>query len=138
MPMILLLDDDDLFRHYLTALLRRAGYDVRAFSNGSEVQRLIRAERFDAVITDLYMPHVDGIEIVCAVKRHSPSIPVIGISGGPMGSRDPCRTAMTVLGADAMLTKPIDAPALFAILHRAIHSTARSADEKNDHADNAR
>ena len=138
MPKILLLDDDALFRHYLAALLERAGYDVHAYSNGSEALKLIEVERFDAVVTDLYMPLVDGIEIVCAVKRHSPSTPVIGISGGPMGSRDPCRMAMTVLGAQEMLTKPIDAPALFAILHRAIHSTARSADEKNDHADNAR
>jgi len=138
MPKILLLDDDALFRQYLTALLKRAGYDVHAYSNGSEALKLIEIERFDAVITDLYMPHVDGIEIVCAVKRHSPSIPVIGISGGPMGSRDPCRTAMTVLGAHAMLTKPIDATAFFAVLRHAVLSTARSAAEKNVHADDAR
>lgn len=138
MPKILLLDDDALFRQYLTALLKRAGYDVHAYSNGLESLKLIEVERFDAVITDLYMPHVDGIEIVCAVKRHSPSIPVIGISGGPMGSRDPCRTAMTVLGAQAMLTKPIDATAFFAVLRHAIYSTARSAAEKNVHAEDAR
>jgi CheY-like chemotaxis protein len=138
MPKILLLDDDALFRHYLAALLERAGYDVHAYSNGSEALRLIEIEAFDAVITDIYMPYVDGIEIVCAVKRQSPGTPVIGISGGRIGSRDPCRTAMTVLGADAMLTKPIDAPALFAVLRRTVHSTAQSADEKNDHVDSAR
>ncbi len=137
MPKILVIDDDDMFRHYLTALLERAGCDVHAVSDGSGVQNLIAAERFDVVITDLYMPHVDGIEIVCAVKRQSPNMPVIGISGGPLGSRDPCRTAMTVLGADAMLTKPVDAPAFLAALRHAIDSTARCASEKNDPGGNA-
>jgi CheY-like chemotaxis protein len=127
MPRILVLDDDKLFRDYLTELLKRAGYDVHALSNGSDVDKLIETERFDAIITDLYMPHVDGIEIVRTVKQHSPNTPLIGITGGALGSRDPSTKAMMALGADAMLTKPIDVPAFFAILRRALNPAAPSS-----------
>jgi CheY-like chemotaxis protein len=116
MPRILVLDDDDLFRHYLTALLERAGCEVRPLHNGVGVERAMARERFDAVVTDLYMPHSDGLETLRQVKRLSPSLPVIGITSGIPD--DPCVRAMTAMGAEIVLTKPLDETVLLAALRR--------------------
>jgi two-component system cell cycle response regulator len=116
MPRILVLDDDDLFRHYLTSLLTRAGYQVKALHNGIGVEQAMAREKFHAVVTDLYMPHSDGLETLRLVKRLSPSLPVIGITSGIPD--DPCARAMTVLGAEIVLTKPLDEAAFLAALRR--------------------
>ena len=125
MPRILVLDDDDLFRHYLTALLERAGYEVRPLQNGVGVERAMARERFDAVVTDLYMPHSDGLETLRLVKGLSPSLPVIGISSGI--PNDPCARAMSVMGAEIVLTKPLDEAAFLAALHRAMTRSVSQA-----------
>jgi CheY-like chemotaxis protein len=124
MPKVLLLDDDDLFRHYLTALLERAGCEVKPLHNGVGVERAMAIEVFDAVVTDLYMPHSDGLETLRQVKRLSPSLPVIGITSGIPD--DPCARAMTVMGAEIVLTKPLDEGAFLTALHRAM---VRSSNE---------
>jgi CheY-like chemotaxis protein len=116
MRKILVLDDDDLFRHYLTTLLERAGYAVKPLHNGVGVEQAMAREKFDAVVTDLYMPHSDGLETLRQVKRLSPSLPVIGITSGIPD--DPCVRAMKVMGAEIVLTKPLDEAAFLAALHR--------------------
>jgi CheY-like chemotaxis protein len=92
---------------------------VRGLPTGKALHTTIAAERFDAVITDLYMPSVDGIEVVRAVKQAMPDLPVIGITGSG-GSGDACSRAMLMLGAAVVLTKPIDATALFDALRHAL------------------
>jgi CheY-like chemotaxis protein len=123
MPTILVLDDDDLFRQYLAELLERAGYTVQALRNGTGVEHAMKRTEFDAVVTDLYMPQSDGLETLRQVKRLSPNLPVIGITS--RDEDDPCARAMKVMGAELVLTKPLDEPALLAALQRAI---ARNAD----------
>ncbi|MBI3710717.1 MAG: response regulator [Proteobacteria bacterium] len=116
MPRILVIDDDELWRHYLTALLERCGVEVRSLPNGSNVAKIIQTEHFDAVVTDLYMPDVDGIETIANVKRQAPTMPIIGITGDSLGPMDPMLRAMTALGADAVLAKPLDGVMFLAAL----------------------
>ena len=122
MPKILVVDDDELCCAYLTALLTRSGYAASRLRNGRALAKTITGERFDAIITDLYMREIDGIEILRDVKRLAPSMPVIGISGGSFfGYRqEAISRAMTVLGASAVLDKPVDGEALLAALRRAL------------------
>ena len=119
MPNLLVIDDDEDYREYLTILLSRRGHRVRGLSTGKSLREAIAAERFDAVITDLYMPSVDGIEVVRAVKQVVPGLPVIGITGSG-GGRDACSRAMVMLGAAVVLTKPIDPTALFEALRQVL------------------
>src|SRR5882762_5784516 len=118
MPNILVIDDDPSFREYLTALLSRAGYEVRCLTSGAAVRDVVQAGGFDAVVTDLYMPNVDGIETLRSVKQVAPSMPVIGLSAGFWSPFDPCHRAMTLLGAEAVLSKPLDGTAFLAVLRR--------------------
>jgi two-component system response regulator AtoC len=120
MPRILVIDDDQHFRYYLVTLLERAGYQTLSLEDGLRADALLEAEAVDAVVTDLYMPNADGIEIVGIVRRTKPSVPVIGITGGVTRKRDPCIRAMEMLGAMTVLAKPLDAEAFLGVLRDAI------------------
>jgi two-component system, cell cycle response regulator len=124
MAKILVLEDDDLFRHYLIALLERAGHEVRSLPNGSNVESVVAAEKFHAVVTDLYMPESDGLDTLRRLKKHSPHIPVIGITSG--SPDDPCVRAMLVMGAEQVLMKPLDEPALLRTVERVLTSSPAS------------
>jgi signal transduction histidine kinase/ActR/RegA family two-component response regulator len=83
---ILIVDDDPLVLESLRAALESDGHKVTAADGGqagvdsfAEVQR--RGERFDVVITDLGMPHIDGRRVASAVKAASPSTPVVLLTG---------------------------------------------------------
>lgn len=120
MPMVLVIDDDNWFRGYLTDLLEREGFDVMPLENGLGIGELLRSAPIDAVVTDLYMPQMDGIEICRAVRHTALHIPVICLTGSTSPGRDSCLDAMMLLGARAVLTKPIDQRALVDMLRHAI------------------
>jgi CheY-like chemotaxis protein len=124
MPKILVIDSDEIFRQYLAALLRRAGYYAHAPSSSAEMRSVLAAGRYDAVVTELYMPDIDGIEVVRVVKSHFPTVAVIGMTGGSLGPLDPCGKAMLAFGAAAVLTKPIDPESFLAALESALDLVA--------------
>ncbi len=83
---ILIVDDDPLVLESLRATLESDGHKVTAADGGqagldsfAEIQQ--RGDRFDVVITDLGMPHVDGRRVASAVKAASPSTPVVLLTG---------------------------------------------------------
>lgn len=121
MSTILVIDDDDLFRQFVTVLLERAGFMVKALSGGAGLGEILKASRVDAILTDLFMPDVDGIEVLLTVKREAPHIPVVGMTGERSDGMDnPCATAMIRLGAAAMIRKPIEHNELVSLLGRVI------------------
>jgi DNA-binding NtrC family response regulator len=113
---ILVIDDDALFRDSLTTTLRRAGYAVTARADGHDLEALIAAERFFAIITDLYMPDCDGIEVMLRARRAAAQARLIGISGAGLGVDGLWSRAMKALGAVGVLEKPLDRGALLALL----------------------
>jgi CheY-like chemotaxis protein len=75
---------------------------------------LLADENFDAVITDPGMSGKEGIELIAALKRRRPQLPIIATSGdGPK-----CLRIAAARGADAVLEKPYDAADLIAALKR--------------------
>jgi DNA-binding NtrC family response regulator len=76
-PSILVVDDEDDTRSFLTDLLSRAGYEVLAVSDAMDAYMEMAARRFDLVITDLRMPGVNGMELLSEVARISPPTKVI-------------------------------------------------------------
>ena len=113
---ILVIDDDALFRDSLATTLRRAGYAVTARADGRDLEALLAAESFFAIITDLYMPECDGIEVMLRARRASSGARLIGISGAGLGIDGVCFRAMKALGAVGVLEKPLDRSALLALL----------------------
>lgn len=74
---ILVIDDEESMRRFLTVLLEREGYRVVSSATGRAALRAMEGESFDVVITDLKMPDMDGIQVLEEVKARRPSIPVV-------------------------------------------------------------
>ncbi|MFO1015012.1 MAG: response regulator [Caulobacteraceae bacterium] len=80
MPRILLAEDDDSLRGFLTRALERAGYDVRACADGEEAVDAL-AEPWDLLLTDIVMPGMDGIEVARIAAQRQPALRIMFITG---------------------------------------------------------
>ncbi len=78
---LLVIDDEVLLRRALADYLGECGYHVVTAADGAEGLNIARAEHFDAVLVDLRMPRVDGLEVVATLKAEQPELPVVAISG---------------------------------------------------------
>jgi DNA-binding NtrC family response regulator len=77
---MLVVDDDIQMLSALEAALRRKGYTVETASNGIEAATKLDSGELQAIITDLRMPGMDGIELLHHVRRTKPETPVILLS----------------------------------------------------------
>ena len=80
---VLVIEDNADLRDYLRLALRGEGYDVLTARNGKEALGMIDGQGLDAVVTDLFMPEMDGIETISALRRKLPAVKVVAISGRP-------------------------------------------------------
>ena len=101
---IIVADDDESVRRFLSCVLSDAGYEVSAVPDGRVAVRLVETEAIDLLITDLVMPEQEGIETICQLAARWPDLPIIAISGAFGGGMLP---AAFFLGAAATLQKPV-------------------------------
>jgi len=78
---ILAVDDDPLILDVLHTLIADFGYQCRTAQDGAEALRMMEAERFDIVVTDMVMPHVNGMELLQQIRAHYPRTDVIVVTG---------------------------------------------------------
>jgi two-component system cell cycle response regulator CpdR len=78
---ILLAEDDEAMRTYLSRALQNAGYDVVGVDRGSAALPLLENEAFDLLLTDIVMPEMDGIELAQRCNEVSPRTKVMFITG---------------------------------------------------------
>ena len=102
---ILIVDDDPSTLTGLRALLTAWGYDVETAVNGRAALEKIASAHPAAVITDVVMPVMSGLELLDAVRSRRPSMPVIVLTAH--SSLDSLLVA-TAEGAFAYLAKPVD------------------------------
>jgi signal transduction histidine kinase/FixJ family two-component response regulator len=102
---ILVLDDEPGITLLCTRLLRRAGYDVIAFTEASPAYQHLRANHVDLLLVDIRMPDVDGFEVISHAKQLQPDIAVLVMTG--FGTVE---TAIQALrqGVDGLLLKPFE------------------------------
>ena len=114
---ILLVDDEHSSREALTLLLKKAGYHVTDAGTGHEALQFLASEPFNIVITDLFLPDSNGIDILKEVKRLSITMEVILITG--FASAETAVQAMKE-GAFDYITKPLNFEELKIIIAKAI------------------
>ncbi|QDX26651.1 response regulator [Sphingomonas suaedae] len=81
MTRILLAEDDQVMREYLTRALEKSGYSVVAVDRGTAALPLIEAERFDLLLSDIVMPEMDGIELAQRASEIAPDMRIMFITG---------------------------------------------------------
>ena len=84
MARILVAEDDDSMRQFLSSALRRAGHDVASFADGNEAMTAIADDipaGYDLLLADIVMPGMDGVELARRAVAESPHIKVMFITG---------------------------------------------------------
>ncbi len=127
---VLVADDEQNLRRVLQAHLQRQGYEVVAVEDGEAALAALGGGRFDAVVSDLRMPGIDGMELVRRVAARWPSLPVIIITAH--GAVDTAVEAMKT-GAFDFVTKPFDKDELAKVVAKAVATNERSQQETRAH-----
>ncbi len=110
---ILLVEDEATLSMIVADMLRREGYEVVEARNGFEGLRLFEAEKPDAVIADVMMPHIDGFQMVKQLRKTDDRIPVLFLTA--RGAIEDIVTGLE-LGANDYLKKPFSMQELLARL----------------------
>ena len=102
---VLIVDDEESMRYFLTRALKRKGFDVAAVASGEDAVEDLTATETDVILLDLKLPRMDGIEVLKRAKEIRPAAAVIMMSG--YGTVDRALDAMR-LGASDFVAKPLD------------------------------
>jgi len=118
MNRILLVEDDDDLRVLIHEMLQKAGYEIESARNGAEALALNYVAPASLVITDMFMPKIDGLQTIIELRKDNPKLKFLAISG--------CSRESLVLaekaGARATLAKPFSAEQLLHTVSRLVGS----------------
>ncbi|MGV8997255.1 MAG: response regulator [Parvibaculaceae bacterium] len=127
MARVLVVEDNPDLGDLLLTFIGAAGHQVTLRGSSLDALDTLHEQTFDLVITDMFMPDRDGLEILRAAKRASPDTPVLAMSGGSrlFPTFDPLACARQ-LGAFAILPKPFRRSELLSAVEAALASTPPS------------
>ena len=119
---ILLVDDDEVLRHTLAAVLQEHGFEVTTAASVPEALKLISAGSYDVLLSDLHMPgRGDGLTVVSAMRHANPNAVTMLFSAFPeMGAA----AQAILLQADQILVKPMNIPALIEAIEQRLAAGA--------------
>jgi len=123
---VLIVEDEANMRRVLSALLERDGFKTLEANDGGAALELLAHEPVDAILTDLRMPRMNGLELLEAVRAAHPEIPVVMLTAhGTVGS------AVEALkqGAFDYLTKPFDPDEIRQVMEKAVSTRQLAANE---------
>lgn len=106
MARVLLIDDEELVVIVLRNALLAAGHEVITAADGDQGLRALRRHPVDIIVTDIIMPGKEGIETILEIRRLSPTIPIIAMSGGGISAGRVYLESAARLGATRTLPKP--------------------------------
>ena len=120
---ILVVDDTQSFRFMVNGYLEDAGYRATGVSGGAQALAELERSRFDLVLSDMFMPEMDGVELLRRVRELQPQLPFVLVTAH--GSVDNAVAAMKE-GADDYLLKPLNWDELLLVVARLLeHSRLR-------------
>lgn len=120
MSRILVVDDEKPIREAVQAILEGMGHQVGCAGNGHEALAKLAEGRVDLMITDIFMPEMEGLETIQQVRKRFPDLKVIAMSGGtPRGPKVDYLKLARTFGAKRVLEKPFTAEKLREVLREA-------------------
>ena len=109
MERILVIDDNKHVGVIIKELLEAEGYSVDTALDGAAGMELTNNFSYQLVITDVFMPQKDGLEVLLELKQNNVGMGVIVITGsGPTAAMGNMIRTASYMGADRVLTKPLD------------------------------
>lgn len=125
---ILVVDDEPAILHALTSALTARGYAVRQALTGQSAIDMVAVDPPDAIVLDLRLPDIDGVE-VCRRVRTSSSVPIIVLSADGLDQR---KVDALDEGANDYVTKPYSTPELLARLRAVLRASAGGKTQVED------
>ena len=113
----MIVDDEPHIRSILDRVLTDEGYETTTAGDGKQAIELMRASRYDLIITDIVMPQVNGIEVLHAAIESDPEYPVIMITAYPSADT---AAKLVSLGATDYITKPFSLNVITATVAKVI------------------
>ena len=113
--LILVVEDNLVNQKVITGLLRRKGFRMETAGDGSQALAMLEHHKFDAILMDVQMPVMDGLEATRRIRAQErwQEIPIVAMTAHAMsGDRERCLAA----GMDVYLSKPINSSELFRVL----------------------
>ena len=131
MARILIIDDSEEIRRLLRMVLKSAAHEVLEARDGAEGLKCVDKQKVDLVITDVFMPEMDGLEILREMRKTHPGLNVIAMSGGgKYGNMDIMRIARS-FGAFHVIAKPFIISEVLQIVSAAL-AASHPGDEIGD------
>ncbi len=124
-PRVLVIDDEATIREVTRRMLEDSGYEAAEAPDARTALALTVSSHFDAVVTDVRMPGLSGLDLLAELKRTNPNAVVVVMTG--YADMDIVLTALRA-GADDFVVKPVDLRALSAVVQRAIDRRDLRAD----------
>jgi diguanylate cyclase (GGDEF)-like protein len=118
-PKILLVDDEENPRVTLSELLEMKEFTVTATDTGEKALTMLENEEFDLVLTDLFMPRIDGIALTRAIKSMGLTVPVIVMTG--FATIEAAVETMKA-GASDFITKPFNIDQIIIVIDRTLET----------------
>lgn len=127
---ILLAEDGPVNQEVAVGLLELRGHHVEVVNNGKEALEALERQTFDAVLMDIEMPEMDGLEATAVIRKKERAagghVPIIAMTAHAMkGFREQCTEA----GMDGYVSKPVRSAELFDALDSVLASLAQVADD---------
>ena len=125
---VLVVDDDPNLTHLVSLALRYEGWEVRTAGTGTDAVRAAREISPDAVVLDMMLPDIDGMEVLRRMRADAPDVPVLFLT-----ARDAVedRVAGLTAGGDDYVTKPFSLEEVVARVRALLRRTAVVAEESS-------
>jgi DNA-binding NtrC family response regulator len=123
MANILVVDDEVTFLKIIGENLVNENHNVFIAKDGAEALRLCDSQTFDLIVTDIWMPNIDGIDFILELNKRNSTTPIIAMSGSRYASNFNLQSA-TALGVCATLEKPFSGVHFLNAVDRALNKNS--------------
>ena len=122
---VLIADDDPMISGMMQKLLQRQGISSKTVSNGREALQFLLGNPVELVITDILMPEVDGYELIPKLRKTSPNMRILAMTGNAPQFAFDMHHMARMLGADRVIGKPFELPDVLKVVNELLVAPSR-------------